>query len=165
MAPAADVQWDEQTPDGGDDDNSDGVAAAPACCPLYHRAVELIGRRWTGAILEILVQAGSLRFSQIAGAVTALSDRMLSDRLKELESHGLVKRTVLPGPPVRVEYSLTRKGQELAPALAELKRWARAWLGDGGFEDSGVPSRFAAAAPPEQIAELQSPMRSPTLPR
>lgn len=103
-------------------------AAVPYCCPYYHRAVELIGRRWTGAILEILIQGDSLRFSQIASAVADLSDRMLSDRLKELEAYGLVRRTVLSGPPVRVEYSLTRMGRELAPALAELKRWARAWL-------------------------------------
>ncbi len=102
--------------------------AAPSCCPFYHRAVELIGRRWTGAILEILIQGDSLRFSQIASAVTDLSDRMLSDRLKELEVWGLVERTVHPGPPIRVEYALTLKGRELAPALAELKRWARAWL-------------------------------------
>ena len=101
----------------------------PLCCPYYHRAVELIGRRWTGAILEILMQAGPLRFSTIASAVPDLSDRMLSDRLKELESHRLVERTVYPGPPVRVQYELTLKGQELAPALAELKRWARHWLG------------------------------------
>ncbi len=102
--------------------------AAPHCCPYYHRAVELIGRRWTGAILEILIQGGSLRFSQIASYVNDLSDRMLSDRLKELEAYGLVRRTVLPGPPVRVEYTLTRMGHELAPALDELKRWARSWL-------------------------------------
>src|SRR5487761_1924396 len=101
----------------------------PACCPYYHQAVELIGRRWTGAILEILMQGGSLRFSVIAAAVPDLSDRMLSDRLKELESNHLVERTVYPGPPVRVQYALTIKGQELAPALAELKRWARHWLG------------------------------------
>jgi len=103
--------------------------ADPACCPYYHRAVELIGRRWTGAILEILMQGGPQRFSTIATAVPDLSDRMLSDRLKELESHGLVLRTVIPGPPVRVQYALTLKGQELAPALDELKRWARHWLG------------------------------------
>jgi DNA-binding HxlR family transcriptional regulator len=102
--------------------------AAPHCCPYYHRAVELIGRRWTGAILEILIQGGSLRFSQIASYVNDLSDRMLSDRLKELEAYGVVRRTVLPGPPVRVEYTLTRMGRELAPALEELKRWARSWL-------------------------------------
>jgi len=109
----------------------DLVAArsGPACCPYFHQAVELIGRRWTGAILEILMQAGPLRFSTIAQAVPDLSDRMLSDRLKELESNHLVERTVYPGPPVRVQYALTLKGQELAPALAELKRWARHWLG------------------------------------
>jgi len=100
----------------------------PSCCPYFHQAVELIGRRWTGAILEILMQGGLLRFSTIAAAVPDLSDRMLSDRLKELESFGLVERTVVPGPPVRVQYALTLKGQELAPALRELKRWARHWL-------------------------------------
>jgi len=102
--------------------------AKPSCCPYFHQAVELIGRRWTGAILEILMQGGLLRFSTIAAAVPDLSDRMLSDRLKELESFGLVERTVVPGPPVRVQYALTLKGQELAPALRELKRWARHWL-------------------------------------
>jgi DNA-binding HxlR family transcriptional regulator len=108
---------------------TDTAQAKPACCPYFHQAVELIGRRWTGAILEILMQGGSLRFSTIASAVPDLSDRMLSDRLKELESYALVERTVFPGPPVRVQYALTRKGLELAPALRELKRWARHWLG------------------------------------
>jgi len=100
----------------------------PACCPYYHQAVELIGRRWTGAILEILLQSGPLRFSTIAAAVPDLSDRMLSDRLKELESYHLVERTVYPGPPVRVQYALTHAGLQLAPALEELKRWAQRWL-------------------------------------
>ena len=100
----------------------------PVCCPFFHQAIELVGRRWTGAILEILMQGGSLRFSTIAAAVPDLSDRMLSDRLKELESHRLVDRTVFPGPPVRVQYALTRKGQDLAPALDELKRGAQRWL-------------------------------------
>jgi len=114
-------------------DAGDGPSV-PHCCPYYHRAVELIGRRWTGAILEILIQGDALRFSQIASAVADLSDRMLSDRLKELEACGLVRRKVIPGPPVRVEYSLTRMGRELGPAIAELKRWARAWL------ESSVPA-------------------------
>ena len=103
-------------------------SAEPACCPYYHQAVELIGRRWTGAILEILLQSGPLRFSTIAAAVPDLSDRMLSDRLKELESYRLVDRTVYPGPPVRVQYALTHAGLQLAPALEELKRWAQRWL-------------------------------------
>jgi DNA-binding HxlR family transcriptional regulator len=101
----------------------------PACCPFYHEAVELIGRRWTGAIVAVLLDHGPLRFSEIAQAVPELSDRLLSERMKELEARGVVKRHVEPGPPVRVTYELTAMGFELQPALQELKSWARAWLG------------------------------------
>ena len=107
------------------------LEASPACCPLYHEAVELVGRRWTGAILQVLLDGGSLRFCEIAQSVPELSDRLLSHRMKELEGRGLVERTVYPGPPVRVEYSLTEMGRALGPALAELKAWAREWLSDG----------------------------------
>lgn len=100
----------------------------PACCPLYHEAVELIGRRWTGAIVEVLLQGGEMRFSEIAAAVPELSDRLLSDRLKDLEQRGVVRREVHPGPPVKVTYELTDMGRSLQPALAELKAWARRWL-------------------------------------
>ena len=107
--------------------------AAPArsgsCCPLYHEAVELVGRRWTGAILRVLLD-GALRFSEIAQAVPELSDRLLSERMKELERRGMVERTVISGPPLRVEYSLSQMGQELEPALFELQRWANRWLGE-----------------------------------
>lgn len=105
--------------------------AHPGCCPLYHEAVELVGRRWTGAILRVLMD-GPLRFSQIAHAVPELSDRLLSERMKELESRGIVERTVISGPPVRTEYSLSRMGRELEPALSELERWARRWLDKQG---------------------------------
>jgi DNA-binding HxlR family transcriptional regulator len=103
-------------------------AAAPACCPFYHEAVELIGRRWTGAIVAVLLDNGPMRFSEIAQAVPELSDRLLSERMKELEARGVVARNVKPGPPVRVSYSLTPMGRELQPALQELKSWARQWL-------------------------------------
>src|SRR5579862_3335692 len=99
-----------------------------ACCPLYHEAVELVGRRWTGAILRVLMD-GPLRFSEIAHAVPELSDRLLSERMKELEARGIVERTVIPGPPVRVQYALSEMGGELEPALSELQRWAERWLG------------------------------------
>lgn len=99
------------------------------CCPLYHEAVELVGRRWTGAILRVLMD-GPLRFSEIAQAIPELSDRLLSERMKELEARGIVERSVIPGPPLRVEYELSRMGRELEPALSELQRWARRWLGD-----------------------------------
>lgn len=98
------------------------------CCPLYHEAVELVGRRWTGAILRVLMD-GPLRFSEVAQAVPELSDRLLSERMKQLEARGIVSRTVHPGPPVRVEYSLSRMGRELEPALSELEQWANRWLG------------------------------------
>ncbi len=104
----------------------------PSCCPLYHEAVELIGRRWSGAIVEVLLQSPALRFSEIAQAVPQISDRLLSERMKELETRGLVAREVRPGRPVRVEYSLTPMGCALAPALAELKAWAQHWLHPDG---------------------------------
>jgi DNA-binding HxlR family transcriptional regulator len=99
----------------------------PTCCPLYHEAVELVGRRWTGAILRVLMD-GPLRFSEVAQAVPELSDRLLSERMKELESRGIVERTVHPGPPVRVEYGLSEMGRELGPALSEIQSWAQRWL-------------------------------------
>lgn len=97
------------------------------CCPFYHEAVELVGRRWTGAILRVLMDGG-LRFSEIAQAVPELSDRLLAARMKELESRGIVERTVHPGPPVRVEYALSEMGRELGPALSQLQDWAQRWL-------------------------------------
>lgn len=96
-------------------------------CPRYHRAVELIGRRWTGAILRTLL-AGATRFSEIASAVPEMSDRMLSERLKELEGEGIVERRVIPETPVRVEYLLTAKGRALDTPVAAIAAWAEAWL-------------------------------------
>jgi DNA-binding HxlR family transcriptional regulator len=93
--------------------HSEGPAAH--CCPLYHEAVELVGRRWTGAILRVLMD-GPLRFSEIAQAVPELSDRLLSERMKELEKRGMVQRNVISGPPLRVEYELSQMGRELEPA-------------------------------------------------
>jgi DNA-binding HxlR family transcriptional regulator len=73
---------------------------------------------------------GPLRFSEVAQAVPELSDRLLSERMKELESRGIVERHVIPGPPLRVAYQLSRMGRELEPALTEIERWARRWLDD-----------------------------------
>jgi DNA-binding HxlR family transcriptional regulator len=98
------------------------------CCPRYHEAVELVGKRWTGAILYVLLHGGRLRFSQIAQAVPDLSDRLLSERMKELERREIVVRRVSERTPVKVSYELTEKGVQLAPALAELKAWADRWL-------------------------------------
>jgi DNA-binding HxlR family transcriptional regulator len=102
--------------------------ASAHCCPRLHEAVELVGKRWTGAILAVLLDGGPMRFSEIAQAVPQLSDRLLSQRMKELEARGIVERRVVCGSPVKVEYELTRMGRELAPALHELKAWANRWL-------------------------------------
>ena len=86
------------------------------------------GRRWSGAIIAVLLEGGAMRFSEIAQAVPALSDRLLSERMKELEARGIVERRVIGTSPARVEYELTDQGRELAPALKELKAWADRWL-------------------------------------
>ena len=104
-------------------------AEQPGCCPAYHEAIELIGRRWTGAIVAVLLASGPLRFRQIAQAVPDLSDRLLAQRMKELEARGLVERTVLPGRPAGVQYALTAMGEELEPTVRELTAWARRWRG------------------------------------
>jgi DNA-binding HxlR family transcriptional regulator len=90
-----------------------------------------VGKRWTGAILFVLMD-GSLRFSEIRESVPEISDRLLSERLKELEIEQIVVRTVHDGAPVRVEYRLTRKGEALQPALRQLQDWAGEWLQPSG---------------------------------
>jgi DNA-binding HxlR family transcriptional regulator len=98
-----------------------------SCCTAYHRAIELIGKRWTGAILFVLMD-GPLRFSEVKLLVPDLSDRLLSERMKELEAEGIVERRVIDEVPVRVEYALTEKGRALEPAVRARKGWARSWL-------------------------------------
>jgi DNA-binding HxlR family transcriptional regulator len=109
-----------------DADGTDDVDRG-CCCPYYHEAIELVGRRWTGAILRVLMD-GPMRFSEVGQAVPELSDRLLSARMKELEARGVVERTVHPGPPVRVEYSLSKMGRDLGPTLIQLQEWAQRWL-------------------------------------
>ncbi|HJX32795.1 MAG TPA: helix-turn-helix domain-containing protein [Solirubrobacterales bacterium] len=100
--------------------------AVQGVCPHFHAAIELIGKRWTGAIVCALTER-PLRFGELAKAVPGLSDRLLSQRLRELEDEGVVEREVEPETPVRVTYSLTEKGAELRPAIRELRLWARRW--------------------------------------
>jgi DNA-binding HxlR family transcriptional regulator len=104
--------------------------APEAVCPHFHHAIELIGKRWTGAIVCALTER-PMRYAELGKAVPGLSDRLLSQRLRELEEEGLVERQVEAGSPVRVTYSLTVAGQELDPVLSELKSWARRWKNAG----------------------------------
>ena len=100
---------------------------APELCTRFHRASELIGRRWTGAIIFVLLKT-RCRFATLRDAIPDITDRMLSDRLQELEAEGIVERTVIPETPVRVEYALTRKGRALADAIQAISHWADKWI-------------------------------------
>ena len=96
-------------------------------CPRFHKAVELIGRRWSGALLQTLMK-GPQRFGDLKAAVPAISDRMLSERLKELEAEEIVVREVSTGSPVRVAYRLTEKGRGLEQPLRAIGAWAEEWV-------------------------------------
>ena len=97
-------------------------------CPHYEAAMDLLARRWTGLILTSLMDR-SFRFSEISGAVDGISDRMLSQRLAELEEVGLVERKVDASKrPVLVEYSATQMTRELAPVFSALQDWAEKWM-------------------------------------
>ena len=100
---------------------------APALCARFHHASELIGRRWTGAIIFVLLQQ-TCRFATLRDSIHGITDRMLSERLQELEEEGLVERSVVPDTPVRVEYSLTRKGKGLAQAIGSIADWAEKYV-------------------------------------
>jgi DNA-binding HxlR family transcriptional regulator len=98
----------------------------PELCTKFHHASELIGRRWTGAIIFVLLHA-RCRFATLREAIPDITDRMLSERLQELEEEGIVERTVVPDTPVRVEYALTKKGRELSAAFDAIGAWADKW--------------------------------------
>jgi DNA-binding HxlR family transcriptional regulator len=110
-------------------------------CPVYQHAVELIGGRWTGSIVRAML-GGLYRFSDLAASIPGLSDRMLSDRLRELESEGIVTRIVVPDVPVRVEYRLTDKGRALSGVIESIVTWLEDWT-----EEPAQALRVSGAAP------------------
>jgi DNA-binding HxlR family transcriptional regulator len=96
-------------------------------CASYASLMDLLGRRWMGIILRVLM-SGPHRFNEILAAVPGLSDPLLTHRLRELETRSLVERRVLPSSPVRVEYELTEAGRDLERAVRVLSEWAEKWL-------------------------------------
>ena len=122
-------------------------------CARFHKAVELIGRRWSGAIIQILLN-GPARYAELRSAIPDITDRMLSERLRELEEEAIVARTVVPETPVRVEYSLTPKGRALAPALAAIGHWAEKWVEAGSAPVAATPSRRHVAAPARRRTDI-----------
>src|SRR5215470_20412840 len=93
----------------------------------FQRAIELIGKRWTGAVVKALLPAPA-RFNHLLVGIPGISDRVLTERLRELETEGMVDRLVDPGPPVRVSYRLTVRGCALSPVIASVDAWAADWL-------------------------------------
>ena len=103
------------------------LAPTGSICPRYEHAIQLLGKRWTGLLLDALME-GPRRFCELTATVEGLSDRVLSDRLRELEVEGVVDRIVYPQIPVRVEYKLTEKGLALKPVVEAIHEWANKWV-------------------------------------
>ena len=95
-------------------------------CETYRQAAEVIGRRWNLELIRAL-QGGTARYGELRTAVPGISDHLLSERLKALETAGIIDRSVTPDTPVRIEYALSRKGADLSKALDELADWAERW--------------------------------------
>ena len=136
---------------------SDSAPHTAQVCSRFHRAIELIGSRWTGAILQTLLQ-GKTRYAAIKGAIPDITDRMLSERLRSLEAEDLVLRVVIPESPVRVEYELTPKGRELQDALGEIGKWAERWISLDGEKINQTPaeSKPARHHPPRRTRKSRS---------
>ncbi|HEY7974968.1 MAG TPA: helix-turn-helix domain-containing protein [Ktedonobacterales bacterium] len=96
-------------------------------CARYQQALNLLSRRWVGLIVRVLLD-GSLRFNELASKLQVVADRVLAERLRELEAEGIVTRAVHVGSPVRVEYGLTEKGLALAPVLDAIEAWSHEWI-------------------------------------
>ncbi len=103
------------------------LAPTGSICPRYEHGIQLLGKRWTGLLLDALMD-GPRRFCELTATVEGLSDRVLSDRLRELEVEGVVERIVYPQIPVRVEYKLTEKGLALKPVVEAIHEWAEKWV-------------------------------------
>ncbi|QTH39919.1 helix-turn-helix transcriptional regulator [Cohnella sp. LGH] len=96
-------------------------------CPKYESAAELLGKKWTGLIIRVLL-GGPKRFKDIKEQIPEMSDKMLTDRMKELEAAGILTRTVYPEMPVRIEYELTEKGHQLEEVIQSIQHWGETWM-------------------------------------
>jgi DNA-binding HxlR family transcriptional regulator len=96
-------------------------------CPKFEAAFGILGKRWTGLIIQSLLH-GPRRFKDISEMIPGMSDRMLAERFKELESEGLIHRHVYPETPVRIEYELSEKGRALRPVMEAVHNWGEHWV-------------------------------------
>ncbi|HEY2494882.1 MAG TPA: helix-turn-helix domain-containing protein [Paenibacillus sp.] len=96
-------------------------------CPRFETAFSFLGKRWNGLIIQTLMD-GPKRFKDISNLIPSMSDKMLSERMKDLEGGGILVRHVYPETPVRIEYELTDKGRGLRPVMQEVQLWAESWV-------------------------------------
>lgn len=104
-------------------------------CPRYERATLLLGKKWSGLILRVLM-GGPRRFREFRDQVPELSERLLSERLREFEDEGLVHREVQACRPVLILYELTDKGRELETVVQSIQTWADKWIESATIERS-----------------------------
>lgn len=96
--------------------------ASDAACRGFQPVLELLGRRWVGMIM-LAGRRGARRFGHYRAFADGISDRVLTQRLRELEHHGLIERQVIPSTPVQILYAPTARGVELMDALQPLFDW------------------------------------------
>ncbi|WP_335872405.1 winged helix-turn-helix transcriptional regulator [Bacillus sp. 2205SS5-2] len=99
----------------------------PCVCPKYEEAFTLLGKRWNGLLIRVLF-SGPFRFKDINDKIPLISEKVLSDRLKELEEKKIINRTVTLEVPIKIQYELTEKGESLRPVLDEVQKWADDWI-------------------------------------
>lgn len=95
-------------------------------CPKYELAIDLLGKKWTGLIIRVLLD-GPKRFKDIKAQIPDMSDRILTERMKELEQQEIIIRNVFPEKPVRIEYVLSEKGLALRPVIDSIQSWGERW--------------------------------------
>lgn len=97
-------------------------------CPKFEKTFMILGKKWSGLVIEVLLKSGPLRFVDIAKKIPDVSDRLLTERLKELESEGLVTRCPAENEKLRMNYMLTDKGAGLKNVMEEIQKWGDRWL-------------------------------------
>jgi DNA-binding HxlR family transcriptional regulator len=116
-------------------------------CPRFQLAMDVLSRPWNGLIMASL-EDGPVRFGELLARIEHVGDRMLSARLKELATRGLVERRVLPGPPVRVEYELTPAGRGFKPVFQAIARWGSTFKEPTAAKPRARAAKTAATRPP-----------------
>lgn len=98
-------------------------------CPRFEAAFCILGKRWNGLLIQALL-SGPKRFKDISRVIPAMSDKMLSERMKDMEAVGIVVRNVFPETPIRIEYTLTDKGLAFQPVMDAIAEWAEQWVSE-----------------------------------